>query len=378
KELVTPFNATPGETVSYDITLSNNGPMGLDLALADDSLFSDVYPGADLTYVDTSTADVSCLDLGPGSSAYIGPAGQDHPDHQLLACGYNGASQTLAPGEDFTVRLNFMVTNSVSSSFTNYAIHAALPTDLDVLYLSNLFVNATEDILDTTTNENFAKVTYTNPDSIDTDDDGITDSTEDASPNGGDANNDGTPDSEQTNVTSYISTVTSEPVVLEVDDTCSIATTEVNAEATGDAEDNQYQYPLGFIGFSLECGDPGHTATITQYYYNETNQSYILRKYNFNTDTYRTLEDASISNQTIASIPVIRATYQVADGSSLDLDGSTDGNITDPAGLAVKPPNGVLSSTGESLVKVFVMAGVLIIFGSTIVVTTLRCRNKVV
>ena len=88
----------------------------------------------------------------------------------------------------------------------------------------------------------------------------------------------------------------------------------------------------------------------------------ILRKYNPATKAYATIDSASISTQSIAGQSVAKATYQVEDGSSLDLDNTVDGKIEDPSGLGVKSSS-VLASTGENqqaaLIMVLVMSGLV-------------------
>lgn len=166
----------------------------------------------------------------------------------------------------------------------------------------------------------------------DEDNDGIPTEEENASPNNGDANNDGTPDSEQAFVASMLNPVTGKYAVLEVDEQCSIQSLAIVSEEevnnTGDAD---YSYPAGFMDFRIDCGEPGFNATITQYYY-DLEGDFTVRKFKPNPG-YFTIEGASTSDQTIADQQVKVATYQVQDGSNLDLDDEVNGSIEDPAGL---------------------------------------------
>lgn len=198
----------------------------------------------------------------------------------------------------------------------------------------------------------------------DGDGDGISSTVEQAAPNNGDANNDGIPDSEQSNVSSFIDPLTGSYAVLAVDSSCNITAVSISAESSS-VKDNGYDYPAGLIDFTLNCGENGHTANITQYYYGVTG-SFVVRKYNPTTQTYMAISNASIADQTIASHQVKVASYQVTDGSSLDLDGTADGSIHDPAGLAqavINSASGNLSGTGLNLVDFYIWIACLLGIG---------------
>jgi hypothetical protein len=384
KNLVNTGDIHSGDNVSYDITLSNDGPMPLDLTVFDGSqqsngLFNDLFPGADLTFVDDNNNDITCYDVGPGSIVYLGNAGEDHPDHQILSCVYTGASQILAVDGSLTVRVSFTADAGVGTSFTNYVFNTGLSTDLDLAIVLNSFSAASDDILDTFTNENFAKAIYTSSDS---DSDGITNAVEDAGPNGGDANNDGTLDSLQDNVTSLVNGVTGRRTVLEVSDACTISSIDVLAESASADQDSAYSYPVGLMDFKLDCGTPGYTADIAQYYFDANDQNYIVRKYDTRNNSYSTIEEATVTTETIGGKSVVKASYEIKDGGALDMDGIEDGNIVDPAGLAVADDgssqavngSGILSnltnglaSTGES-VKTLIGVALALVATSGIVI----------
>lgn len=380
KELVEPFAGNePGETVSYDITVYNDGPMAVDLDLTDpttgSNMFTDIYPAGDVTFTGSSDGDILCLDLGPGSIAYLQNAGSDHPDHQLVVCGYQGSGLTLASGASRTVRLNFTVNSSPSSSYTNYAAHAAIPTDLDSQIIATMFATSSEDILDSISNENFTKANYLDTSSPGGDNDGVANDVEDSGPNDGDANNDGTPDSEQANVVNLISSITNSPVALEVSDDCSITAASVNAEDSNSETDPEYVYPLGFLGFTIDCGDPGYTAAITAYFYDTEDDNYVLRKYHSDTDAYTTVAEASLAEATVAGSPVITASYQVTDGGELDVDGVADGSITDPVGLGAQTSS-ILGSTGRSVIQFIVISAVLVVTATGVLWAKRYVANK--
>lgn len=204
------------------------------------------------------------------------------------------------------------------------------------------------------------------------DQDNITDSIENSAPNNGDANNDGTPDSEQSNVASLVDPVSDEYAILEVSDECSITAVSIDSESSAH-DDSDFSYPSGLMDFTLDCGTNGFTADITQYYYGQDSRDFIVRKYNPTTKTYATIDQASISDQTIANKSVVKATYQVKDGGSLDLDGTEDGNIHDPAGLAATIE--ALADTGQNTTPIEVV-GVLLVASSLVTYVYIFVNQK--
>lgn len=156
KSSPTPRPVLAGDTVEYQISLTNNGTTGFDLADYNQQngpskiLFTDLYPGNMLNFDQVTTPNVSCLDVGAGSAQYIGPAASDHPDYQILNCVFTGNSTILAPGQTFTTTLEFTATNGVSdkSGFKNYAFQGSAAGNPDSVALVNLISNATSDVLD--------------------------------------------------------------------------------------------------------------------------------------------------------------------------------------------------------------------------------------
>ena len=209
------------------------------------------------------------------------------------------------------------------------------------------------------------------PDS--SDQDNISDSIENSAPNNGDANNDGTPDSEQANVASFVDPVSEKYAVLEVSDECSITSVSAAAESINTSQDSDFSYPAGLMDFTLDCGTPGFTATVTQYYYGASGD-FVVRKYNPSTKTYTTIDQASISDQTIGGQPTKVATYQVKDGSSLDLDNTEDGNIHDPTGLATTTE--ALANTGQNTHNIELLAIVLLTSGLAVSTYSFNRRRK--
>jgi DNA-binding beta-propeller fold protein YncE len=168
----------------------------------------------------------------------------------------------------------------------------------------------------------------------DDDNDGISNEVENAGPNGGDANNDGIPDSEQAHVASMVSPVSGKYAVLEVNEDCTIESLEVVSEGNvSNVSDSGYNYPAGLMDFRIDCGTPGFTATVQQYYYGITGD-FIVRKYIPANGAYTNIPGATTQDATIAGQAVKIGSYQLTDGSAYDLDNETNGSIEDPAGLA--------------------------------------------
>lgn len=192
-----------------------------------------------------------------------------------------------------------------------------------------------------TNNIGSSSLTVTN----DTDNDGITNASEEAAPNSGDANDDGTSDASQSNVTAITNAVSGEYSVLEADSSCSITSTQIK-QASQVGTDSSYSYPLGLFDFTANCGTPGFTTTIKQYFYDPPARSFVLRKYA--NGAYQTISGATIATQTIAGRQVLVVSYQVTDGGALDDDGTANGIIVDPAGPAVLGASMVTTSGAAS------------------------------
>ena len=179
----------------------------------------------------------------------------------------------------------------------------------------------------------------------DIDADGILNTVENAAPNGGDANGDGIADKNQGNITSLVDPVTGSYVAVE--SSCS-SNTAVSAQTLPvNYVDTAFQYPAGLLGFTLECDNDGDTATVTQYFYGVSAvNTMVLRKYDSQTHTYATVPGSTISAVTIGGQAVTKVSYTITDGGPFDQDGSANGAIVDPVGLAV--PSVGTPNTGVS------------------------------
>ena len=180
------------------------------------------------------------------------------------------------------------------------------------------------------------------------DNDGADTATEDAAPNSGDANNDGTPDSAQATVTSLSNTVSGNYSVLAASACTANNAVAVSGETTDvTKDDDPFDYPAGLMNFTLTGCAVGGTETITQYHYGLAYSSLdqlVLRKYNSTDASYTTITSAVFTEQIIGGLTALVVTYQVTDGGPLDQDGTANGTIVDPAGPAVGVD--VLAATG--------------------------------
>ena len=210
---------------------------------------------------------------------------------------------------------DYFINNNTNSPFTDWNFSSVWETQCDgypVLQWQNLANECSSD--------------------SDSDGDGISDAIENAAPNGGDANNDGTVDSEQDNVGSFVSQVSGKYVTLAVDAACTISEAGMGAEPV--TKDAGFDYPVGLMNFTVDCGTSGYTTTVTQYYHGVANNNFVLRKYKPATNAYFMVEKAAIEQLSIGGQTVTKASYQATDGGNLDIDGTDNGIIVDPVGLA--------------------------------------------
>ncbi len=183
----------------------------------------------------------------------------------------------------------------------------------------------------------------------DTDNDGVPNTIEANGPNGGDANGDGIGDQVQPNVTSLVNPVSGAYTVVQ--SSCSVSSGVAAAAAPASFKDAAFAYPQGLLSFTLNCGTNGATATVTQYYFGLAAKStLVLRKYNATTHVYQTVSGAAIAATSVGGQAATKVIYHITDGSSLDQDGTANGVIVDPVGIAapsVGPPNTGLGGTAR-------------------------------
>lgn len=224
---------------------------------------------------------------------------------------------------------------------------------------------------------------------ISADNDGIDDVEENAAPNNGDGNGDGIPDAVQGHVGSVVNDVTNEYMTLQVMDTSSstgdpVGCTTINSlsaqdESTVENEQN-FDYPIGLIDFSLTCTNPGDSAYITIYLdKNYDTSDWTIRKY---INGYQEVQNAIIDTAMVGANNVTTISYEIEDGGELDSDGLANGTIVDPIGpaiLADTTDTTTQNSEANTLPNTGASAIVSIIFGSIIILvalSTLMNRTK--
>lgn len=208
---------------------------------------------------------------------------------------------------------------------------------------------------------------------IDTDSDGSLDSVEEAGPNEGDANDDGTADSEQSNVYSYVNPLTTNYAVLETD--CErIENFQIGGESSESA-DLDYDYPMGLASFWIHCENEGDTARIRHYYYGVAGSEYYSVRKWMNDGSYREIPGYDLLGVPIDGDIVFFTQYEITDGSEFDDDGNLDAVVRDPSGAALRvtspsgssvsnPIGSTLASTGASSTGIILTALTLMITGA--------------
>ena len=173
---------------------------------------------------------------------------------------------------------------------------------------------------------------------VDIDLDGISDAVEDQAPNGGDGNNDGIRDSQQTDVTSIPNPVNGKYVTIQIDseDDCElIAQAGHFHEDDLPVQDPDADYFLGLTDFRVRCDHPGGSTTVTIFY----DQDYDTARWQFRKfdgTQYSSFEDhvtygtASNGEQIVTTV-----SYEITDGGIGDSDGIANGIIHDPVGPAL-------------------------------------------
>jgi len=102
--------------------------------------------------------------------------------------------------------------------------------------------------------------------------------------------------------------------------------------------DTGHTYPLGLLDFTFDTTN-GASVPITFTVQTSLQPSEVtVRKYNATTHTYATVSSATVTGTTLNGQPALSVSYTVTDGGDLDQDGSVNGVIVDPVGLATTTP----------------------------------------
>ena len=160
------------------------------------------------------------------------------------------------------------------------------------------------------------------------DNDSVSNATENAAPNNGDANNDGILDSLQTNVAS-LPTLSGEYLSVTAEEECNLTNVTNFAETDAATSDEAYEYPHGLTSFRAECA----ATEIELFHYSDNARE--LRKL---AGDYLDLTPKTQETLEIDGLPVIRYVYDLTDGGPFDLSPAGDGVIEDPIGLGVAIP----------------------------------------
>lgn len=116
-----------------------------------------------------------------------------------------------------------------------------------------------------------------------------------------------------------------------------------------EVQDGAYDYASHLVGFTMTGCDVGGTTTMRLLFTGNFDiNNVVLRKYNSVTKSFKTIENAVITETTLNDLPAIDVRYQITDGGELDQDGQANGTIVDPVGLGSTVSAGVLAETGSN------------------------------
>lgn len=217
--------------------------------------------------------------------------------------------------------------------------------------------------------------------SSDADTDGISDDQEDSVLNEGDGNDDGTPDSGQPNVASFLNSIDGKYVTVVADEDCALSAVSADTEASKSAQDADYVYQYGLVSFTAVCAEQnGFTANFQVFFHGVEKQGLVLRKYNSTTNQYSGIEGSALNEWEFQGQVTTVAEYSVTDGSSLDSDGEANGTIVDPVGLGSQSTNQAndlsnhLAVTGQSMMFIVALASLLV--GTSLAMHKLSKRDS--
>ncbi len=122
--------------------------------------------------------------------------------------------------------------------------------------------------------------------------------------------------------------------MIEWDSGCDLSAFSVKSESVNAAQDIAFDYPNGMAHFTLEsCDDT--SVTVSLYYINIVNNTFVLRKFLPAANSYTTVADATLVATTVSGAAAIKATFTIVDNGSLDTN-PAEGIISDPAGIALQ------------------------------------------
>lgn len=195
----------------------------------------------------------------------------------------------------------------------------------------------------------WARVQITTTGSSDSDNDSFTNKEEFKGPNSGDGDNDGVPDYQEANVTSFKSFISDKYVTIKTTCTDNF-NTQIGLEPSAQS-DAAFDYPAGLTAFVVRGCTPGASVPINVFFYGSYSAGNLVAR-KVKNGVYTTIPGAVLSAVTIGGQSALKLSYSVTDGGSLDQDGIADGNIVDPVGLAsstAAAPNTGLAPAGSQL-----------------------------
>lgn len=127
------------------------------------------------------------------------------------------------------------------------------------------------------------------------------------------------------------------------------------------ARDASYTYPLGLVSFTIDGVPTGSTQTIELFFEIDARaEDFELRKYNPAKHSFSAVDNATLTNETKDGTPGIKASYQLTDGGALDLDGTANGTLVDPVGLARKQSASLVNTGSVTFVSTVLAAGIMV------------------
>lgn len=185
-----------------------------------------------------------------------------------------------------------------------------------------------------------------------------------------DINGDGISDNYQANVIG-VPDAEENLTVVELDPESSCTLDPVGSWIDSGYYKEDPYYPLQIpkmTQFTVYCPNPGDQVQVTLIYPEEYDTSNsVIRFYNNVTNQYHNVSGVEFGTREVNGNTVTTATYLLVDGSINDTDGTVNGVIQDPVGIAVnnEPPqtNSSGSGSSSSLAETGSSAGILGIAG---------------
>lgn len=181
------------------------------------------------------------------------------------------------------------------------------------------------------------------------DNDGVSDAIENAGPNGGDANHDGTPDSQQGNVAT-LPDLYHQYVTLEVppgNELVGVTAMDNPVPSVPlNAGGKPVVFPAGLYSFSVDNVSPGSVVAVTLRLPAGTRANAYFKYGRQNGSLFPSWYLFDFQNGTGAELHSDRVVLHLRDGGRGDGDGVANGRIVDPGGPALVPSGGGSSSSG--------------------------------